>query len=128
MKRLSSILDLQSFTSLAIQNAIQKHTALWVAGDDPWEWEGSGSFLLIEPHDTLKQIEEAAKWSLFANDAQSTFEFINQYDAIFLIDYLLSDAGQFLVLIVDTSTSLDPALIQFCETHYSSQQHQPPSH
>lgn len=75
-----------------------------------------GTFAIVEPGDTLANIELALGFSITV-DGSPTWEWVLRHGAIFEAPLILSDDGFGHVLIVPDTEGIDPVLLALCREH-----------
>lgn len=93
-------------------NEIQPDAAQWT--------NDFGEFFIVEPGDSMQSLEDEAAWPLFQRhhtDSSPTFEWVEAHAGLYEIAYILSDSGQFVVVVIPADDRIDEALLTFCQQH-----------
>lgn len=104
-----------------IKNFIASRLAEIKSTNDEWA-ENYGSFLIVEPGDTMESLQTAANWPLFQGNASPelpTFEWINSYGHLYEIAYIISDSGQYIIVVVPMNSNIDYSILRFCRNYLS---------
>lgn len=75
-----------------------------------------GSFVIIEPGDTLEQIETMLGFPLI-EDMTPAFEWVERHGDLFEIPVVVSDDGFGHLLIVPDAEGIDPKLLALCHAY-----------
>lgn len=75
-----------------------------------------GTFVIVEPGDTLADIEATLGISIII-DGTPTWEWVMRHGSIFEAPIILSDDGFGHVLIVPDADGIDPRLLALCRDH-----------
>ena len=104
-----------------IKNFIASRLAEIKSTNDEWA-ENYGSFLIVEPGDTMESLKIAASWPLFQGNASPelpTFEWVNSYGDLYEIAYIISDSGQYIIVVVPMNSNIDYSILMFCRNYLS---------
>ena len=128
MQRIRTPAEVSGFQDEAIRRYVERRIVEIQLDADQWT-NDFGQFFIVEPGDSMGSLEEAAAWPLFQNhftDNSPTFEWVEAHDGLYEIAYILSDSGQFIVVVVPDDHRIDKALLTFCQQYATSPLSSPP--
>ena len=112
---------IDNITDIPIKNFIASRLTDIKSTNDEWA-ENYGSFLIVEPGDTVESLQIAVSWPLFQGNASPelpTFEWVNSYGHLYEIAYIISDSGQYIIVVVPMNSNIDYAILRFCRNYLS---------
>lgn len=78
--------------------------------------EQLGTFIIVQPGDTLQAIEQALGFPIVDDDSPN-WEWIERHGSIFEAPIILTDDGFGHVLIIPDETTTDPHLLALCRKY-----------
>ena len=128
MQRISTPAEVSGLEDETIRRYVERRIGEIQPYADQWT-NDFGQFFIVEPGDSMGSLEEAAAWPLFQShftDNSPTFEWVEAHDGLYEIAYILSDSGQFIVIVVPANDRIDEALLTFCQQHATPPFSSPP--
>ena len=70
----------------------------------------------------MESLQIAASWPLFQGNASPelpTFEWVNSYGDLYEIAYIISDSGQYIIVVIPMNSNIDYSILMFCRNYLS---------
>ena len=95
-----------------------------ICDPEPYDPDGHGFFILVEPGDTSDRIESATGYSLLKSlfnntvygdlDFSPDFEYLEDHSGFFEAVFIFTDGGFAVVMIVPKEESIDAGILSLC--------------
>jgi hypothetical protein len=118
--------DIKSVKDISTRNLIASRLSEIEPPDAIWV-ENFGSFFVVEPGDTFDSLQAAARWPLFSGEEESEtvfFEWAYSHESLYELAYVISDSGQYIIVVIPMKTNINRAILSYCNKHATRSQNE----